>query len=735
MSDRQSIVRHEEHQTTIRARLIVNPEAWQAGAGVVTIDHLSTTLRTHGIDAQVALISPERSGAQLAHAAVDEGFTLVIAAGGDGTIHEIAKCLLNTHVALAIVPMGTINNLAFSLFIPEDLDEACAVIAAGHRRKIDVGMVNGKPFFEVVSVGAEASFFPLAESLRHKGVMGATRAAIEGVRTLTRTQMHPVTLEIDGKRRRIHAWQITVCNPPVYGLRFAAAPEARMDDGLLDIVISRQQKRWQWVQHYQSLMSGKRTPDTQTETVRAHRIRISGHYRMPVAVDGDAFGETPISVTVASHALTVIAPNMPSTPSIPIDNSPLRLLARSIAPQGPETNAHVHMPEETVARLEAVTRYYWLALPLVAIVTLLARLAHWPPVLDGHDESPPRYQIVQERPGASRLMAAMLAAIFGRLQLTLEVFTFMLTGGISPLCRALRVVARRNPRMVAPDEGTMHAVAGTGILAAGMWASRKASWRRNIFLVWLLGAGLWFARVGRHTKETPARQRDAITLGAGLGALWLGGSLTFLSWGQRRLLHAAKPKAGTKSSGTKSLGNLKSVMAPTVESPPLVPQDIAPVAIMTKLERGDLLLFGPDHSFGANLIEFLTRSHYHHVAIYDGEGMVIEAMPEGVGRFALRDRNVTGIRPNVLPEQRTVAADWARSHAGGLYDRHGLALIAFDRIFPGLRLGSPAANRFSCAVFIADAYLHAGVDLFPGERWQDLVPSDFIALLDQAPHA
>jgi len=82
----------------------------------------------------------------------------------------------------------------------------------------------------------------------------------------------------------------------------------------------------------------------------------------------------------------------------------------------------------------------------------------------------------------------------------------------------------------------------------------------------------------------------------------------------------------------------------------------------------------------------MTRSHYHHVAIYDGNGMVIESMPGGVRSYKLGQRNITGIRPNTPVEQRIAAADWARSHIGDAYDTRGLALIALDRILPGLRL-------------------------------------------------
>ncbi|SRR5579883_1434405 len=146
------------------------------------------------------------------------------------------------------------------------------------------------------------------------------------------------------------------------------------------------------------------------------------------------------------------------------------------------------------------------------------------------------------------------------------------------------------------------------------------------------------------------------------------------------------------------------------------------------LQRGDIVLFGPDGTLGAWLIQIATWSHYHHVAIYDEHGKIIQAMPSGVDWGQLTHPHLIGLRPRVEEQQRIQADEWARSKIGDRYDHRGLFLIEFDRFFPGLRLDNPPANRFSCAVFVAEAYKSAGVDLFPKQRWQDLVPGDFADL-------
>ena len=724
MSEVETKTNATSARPTPNARLILNTEAFGTAHSVESIVDM---LQERGIAVDVAFVTAETLGTDLARTAATEGCPLVIAVGGDGTIHQVAVGLLHSSTQLGIIPLGTMNNLAFSLNIPTDIGAACDVIAGGKWRPIDVGMVNGKPFLEVVSIGAEASFFPLAESIRHHGALGAIRGLIQGIRLLTHLQMHPVTVQLDNKRRRTHSWQITVCNAPVYGLRFAAAPQARMDDGLLDVVITSDKRRWDLVQHYRSIMTGQRIPSLRENVERARRVRVASHYPLPVAADGVTIGTTPVQITVARGALHILS----GTAEVQHVNeptlSPLALVARSLASSDESDTTKVHTATETVARMQQLAKLYWFALPVLLFIgTALRWLRIWPfQQLSAEKQVTVKHE--PDRTLVAQLTAFSLTPIFTRLQLVLEVVALLFTGLLNPVFALLRLLRRWRPLLMVPDEGTARAVAGTGILAAGLWASRKSTLRRNLFLTGLGAIALWFAKVGRHESDTPERQRDAVALGAGVGAVWLGLSLTAISQVRRSIHQLTAPAV------TSNVVEVVKADPHTFPTPPSHSLDIVPIAVTMPLERGDIVLFGPDHSFGANLIEFVTFSYYHHVAIYDGDGMVIEAMPEGVNRYALRDRKVTGIRPNVLPEQRLAAADWARQQAGGVYDTRGLALIAFDRVFPGLRLGNPSAHRFSCAVFIADAYNHAGTDLLPGQRWQSLVPGDFAQLLNTTP--
>src|SRR5947209_9369175 len=112
-------------------------------------------LSTYGIELEVQYKTLEDPGERLATRAADEHAELVIAAGGDGTIHAVASGLIKRETTLGIIPMGTMNNLAHSLGIPHDVEKACAIIIEGETRAIDVGNVNEQVFLEVAGIGLE----------------------------------------------------------------------------------------------------------------------------------------------------------------------------------------------------------------------------------------------------------------------------------------------------------------------------------------------------------------------------------------------------------------------------------------------------------------------------------------------------------------------------------------------------------------------------------------------------
>ena len=122
-------------------------------------------LRACGIEPQLLHTTPDDGGQGMAKRAALEGAELVIAAGGDGTIHAVANGLVGTQSILGIIPTGTMNNVALSLNIPDTIPAACFAIANGETRTIDMGKVNEHVFLEVAGVGLEAKLAPAGEKI------------------------------------------------------------------------------------------------------------------------------------------------------------------------------------------------------------------------------------------------------------------------------------------------------------------------------------------------------------------------------------------------------------------------------------------------------------------------------------------------------------------------------------------------------------------------------------------
>ena len=237
----------------------------------------------------------------------------IVAAGGDGTFHTVARALLALrdddpgHVPpLGILPLGSVMNVARSLAIPRELEGAVQVIADGHERSIDVAEVVGwGPFLEAVAVGIHAELFAEAAALD----AGDARAPFRAIRTALGYRPSRLTLELDGGRTvRTRALVTSISNGPFAGFGFTVAPGARLDDGLLDVRVFERFSRWELVRHFWSIAAGRRRYEPRVRTLRSATVSLRGASPLRVRADGEEVGTTPVEIRVRPGALRVIAP-------------------------------------------------------------------------------------------------------------------------------------------------------------------------------------------------------------------------------------------------------------------------------------------------------------------------------------------------------------------------------------------------------------------------------------------
>lgn len=300
----------------MRTVLIVNPASGasmmashQYASAEECEEALLNALQQAGITPEVWHTTPEDPGQGLAQKAAEEGVKLVIAAGGDGTLHAVANGLIGTKSALAIIPMGTMNNIARSLDIPTDFQEASEVIQAGTTCLVDIGKINAQIFLEVAGIGLEAALFPAAEEFKSASFFQAVSAAFKGLGTLLAFKPTRFRASFDGRRSRsFKAIQISICNTPYYGAHLRFAPSARMDDGFLDVLIYKNFSKLEYLRHAIAISQGQRPLEPKVQRRKIKSLAIYADQPVDIHADGNPLGYTPAVVTVQPGVLRVCVP-------------------------------------------------------------------------------------------------------------------------------------------------------------------------------------------------------------------------------------------------------------------------------------------------------------------------------------------------------------------------------------------------------------------------------------------
>ncbi|MDE5093168.1 MAG: lipid kinase [Trichodesmium sp. St11_bin5] len=232
---------------------------------------------------------------------------LIIIGGGDGTLNLAIDALVKTGLPLGILPLGTANDLARTLGIPISLFEACRVIATGKKRYIDLGLVNGKYFFNVASIGLSVDITNhlTKEAKLRWGVLAYAIAAIKMI-----LQSHPFTAEIscNGESRIVKTLQVAVGNGRHSGGGMTIAHDATIDNQRLDLYSLEVKYCWQFVGILPSIWQGKYQESFGFRSLSASFINVYTRKPRPINTDGEIVTYTPAYFQIVPLALAVIVP-------------------------------------------------------------------------------------------------------------------------------------------------------------------------------------------------------------------------------------------------------------------------------------------------------------------------------------------------------------------------------------------------------------------------------------------
>jgi len=232
---------------------------------------------------------------------------IVVVAGGDGTLNGVAPALLEAPRTLGILPLGTANDLARTLGVPLDLSDASDVIAAGMTRRIDLGLANGLPFFNVASLGLSAELAASLDSgAKHR--FGRLSYALAALRVLMHAKPFRAAIAAEGEVARTHSYQIAVGNGRYHGGGVAVSEDAEIDDGQLVLYSLEPGSLWKVVALAPLFRRGRHLRWREVRTASGTELEIRTPSPMPVNLDGELATETPLALTVRPKAVEVFAP-------------------------------------------------------------------------------------------------------------------------------------------------------------------------------------------------------------------------------------------------------------------------------------------------------------------------------------------------------------------------------------------------------------------------------------------
>jgi YegS/Rv2252/BmrU family lipid kinase len=285
--------------------LLVNPHA-AAGRGLKLLPAVEQELDARRISFRVERTLGLEDGVERALRAVEAGEAPVVV-GGDGLVGAVGGAMAGAEAPLGIVPAGRGNDLARVLGIPSEPAEAVAVLAAGESRRIDVGEANGRRFLGIVSVGFDSECNRRANEVRI--VRSNLVYAYSLPRTLIGWKPARFTLTVGDERRRLTGYSVSVANSSTFGGGMRIAPDAELDDGLLDVVTIGELGKLRFLGNLAKVFKGTHVEEDEVEVFRVPRLDLSASRPFPVYADGEHLTELPVSIRLLPRSLSVIAPS------------------------------------------------------------------------------------------------------------------------------------------------------------------------------------------------------------------------------------------------------------------------------------------------------------------------------------------------------------------------------------------------------------------------------------------
>ena len=295
--------------TRVGRRLMVIHNPYASGGGYRRdLPLILDALRGLGYEVEERETEAVGHATALSREAVDAGFGVVCAIGGDGTVNEVLNGLACSDVPLAIIPTGTVNVLAMELGIPLDPPDAVRLLEAGNITSIDLGLANDRYFGLMAGVGMDAAVVASPHPTMKKAFKEAA-FAVQGVAHVIASD--DPRIRVVTEERTVEGYFAVFGNSPSYGGAFGITPLADMRDGLLDVCVLKDKSFLSTAAFWSAALLNAHMRHHKVEYFRTEHALVTcldESKEVPVQVDGEVAGHLPLTCVVVPRALLVVVP-------------------------------------------------------------------------------------------------------------------------------------------------------------------------------------------------------------------------------------------------------------------------------------------------------------------------------------------------------------------------------------------------------------------------------------------
>ena len=284
--------------------LIVNPSSG-SGRGAKLLEEAEAGMTDRGLRFRTLVSESLEHGIGEALAAHEAG-EIPVVMSGDGLIGQVGGALAERGAVMGILPGGRGNDLARVLEIPGEVEGALDVLARGEEREIDVGEVNGRRFLCIASMGFDSEANRIANEARV--IRGNLVYAYAALRALAAWKPAAFTVTVDGKVTEFEGYAVAAANSRAFGGGMFIAPDAELDDGRLDVVLTGHAGKLHFLANLPKVFKGTHVENDEVTVLRGSEVEVSADRDFEVYADGEHLSDLPAKMRVLPGALRVIAP-------------------------------------------------------------------------------------------------------------------------------------------------------------------------------------------------------------------------------------------------------------------------------------------------------------------------------------------------------------------------------------------------------------------------------------------